>query len=334
MSLTLERKTLAPAIIGAGICLVLHRAGILSLFYLVPLGFLTFRFGSKTAWTALFFAVLANLLLSMLILGVQGLPIWHGITDLVFFTVMAVIFIWILSPPPSLLFNLGGSLRMILGSSMGALFFVFLYLRLMTSQAFLDQITSITGVLISLQSSGGADVVENALIESINIEFIIETMKSIMLRGGALITCILIFFGSRQAGLVIARLSRRERGTPVFIRFRVLPVFIWVLSVSLLLLVLTKVAGLETPEIILWNVLILCVMMYLAQGFGILQFLLARPSISPFFRLLLLAGFFILLFSPVLNTILFAGIVLLGIAENWVPFRIPKTNGSPSTPEA
>ena len=102
---------------------------------------------------------------------------------------------------------------------------------------------------------------------------------------------------------------------------------------KLLLLVILRVTGLEVPEIILWNVFILCVMMYLAQGLGIFQSFLARPSTPPFLKLLILIAFCFLLFSPVINTVLFVGLVLLGIAENWVAFRMPKTNGPPSTPE-
>ena len=93
-------------------------------------------------------------------------------------------------------------------------------------------------------------------------------------------------------------------------------------------------AKLEIPEIILWNILILCAILYLAQGLGILQFFLARPTVSPSFKLLLSVLFIFLFFSPVINVVLLGGVVLLGIAENWVPFRAPKQNGPPSTPEA
>jgi uncharacterized protein YybS (DUF2232 family) len=96
---------------------------------------------------------------------------------------------------------------------------------------------------------------------------------------------------------------------------------------------LTRISGLEIPEIILWNILVLCTIMYLAQGLGILQFFLSRPSISPFLKLVFLVLILILFFSPFLNMILLVGLVLLGIAENWVPFRVPKENDIPSTPE-
>jgi len=64
------------------------------------------------------------------------------------------------------------------------------------------------------------------------------------------------------------------------------------------------------------------------------QFFLSRPSMLPFLRLFLIVLFIVLIFSPVVNVILLVGIVLLGIAENWAPFRASKPNGPSSTPEA
>jgi hypothetical protein len=220
------------------------------------------------------------------------------------------------------------------GSCAGALFFTGIFFRAMASPGFSEEINSLIDMFISLNRSSGADVVKNALLESITAELILDMMKSIMLRGGSLISCVLLFFISRQISLTIARLALREKGIPALMAFRVYPVIIWVLSASLLLVVFTSVTKLEIPEIILWNILILCVMLYLAQGLGIMQFFLYRNSTPPLLRMLLIVLFVVVLFSPVLNTILFVGLVLLGIAENWVPFRAPKQNGPSSTPEA
>ena len=333
ISLSFDRKTLIPALVGAGLCLILNRMGFLSLLYLVPLGFLAFRYNYRPAWMALFFAVVLIFFHIMSIQAANDLPLINGFLDIVFFTIMGVLFLWISSPPPFLSFNLPGSLRMFIGSAIGALLFIVVFFRLMESQGFYDQIANLTNSLISANGSRGADVVENAILESISVDFVMDFMRAVMLRGGSLLTCIIIFFASRQISLGLVRFTRRERGMPVFMTFKVYPQVIWILSLSLLMLVLLRLTGLEAPEIVLWNIFILCVMMYLAQGLGIFQFFLARPSTPPFLRLLMLIAFCFLLFSPVINTILFAGLVLLGIAENWVAFMVPKTNGPPSTPE-
>jgi hypothetical protein len=40
----------------------------------------------------------------------------------------------------------------------------------------------------------------------------------------------------------------------------------------------------------------------------------------------------LLVFSPGINAAALGVLVLLGIAENWVPFRAPKPDGGSSTP--
>jgi len=176
-------------------------------------------------------------------------------------------------------------------------------------------------------------------MESMTPETVLAFIKSTVLRGGGLVSTLLLFVFCRQISFAMARLSpgnkpSDEQGANALLGFRVDPVLIWVISGSLLLVVLSSMVKLEVPEIILWNILILCGILYFAQGLGILQFFLTRPTVSPFLRLPLSIFFIVLLFSPGINVVLLGGVALLGIAENWVPFRAPKSNGPPSTPEA
>jgi hypothetical protein len=96
------------------------------------------------------------------------------------------------------------------------------------------------------------------------------------------------------------------------------------------------VAGLqfggEPLEIAGWNILTLCVILYLAQGGGIVVFFLAR--LPPGMRFALNVGIFVLILSPGVNVVLLGLLILLGIAENWAPFRASKLNGPPPTPGA
>ncbi|MDR0502616.1 MAG: YybS family protein, partial [Treponema sp.] len=178
---------------------------------------------------------------------------------------------------------------------------------------------------------------------------VLETVKSVMLRGGSLVSCIFLYVLCRQVSLLILRLPFRRTvtassGTGAFKTpshenytlafFHVNPIMIWVFSAALLLVVLTRILRMQIPEIILWNILVLCVILYLAQGLGIIQFLLSRSSLSPFLKLALTLLMVFLLFSPFLNMLLLGGFFILGIIENWVPLRVLKKNAPPSTPEA
>ena len=330
-----NRKILIPALVGAGICVFFIKSGFLSLFFLVPLGFLGYRFDYKVAWTAFMFASIGNLILTLGLLSSGG-----GIWDLLFFTVMTGIFTWITSPPPSSA-NLPMSIRLIGGSCLGALLVTFIFIRIISSQYFFTYLDSMMNSFIAMQRNSGADVVQSALLESITTEAVLDMILATTLRGGSLISCFLLFTICRQISFGLAHMFlRRNRknipnqGLNTLMVFYVSPSLIWAFSASLLLVVLTRIINLVVPEIILWNILILCVILYLAQGLGILQFFLSRPSTPPILGLLFIVLFFVLLFSPVLNLVLLCGLTVLGIAENWVPFRASKINGPPSTPEA
>ena len=333
-SYNLNKKNLVPALIGAGVCLFFLRGGFLSFFFLIPLGFLIFRYDYRAACTALVFTLAGRIALALVTAFTYGISLSGIIWDLLYFTLMASLFIWINSPPPFLSFGIQGSMRFIAGSCLGALLFTIIFLRAMASPEFAGEIDTLINTLLSFNRSSGSDVVQNALLEGISAEMVLAMMKTVMFRGGSLVSCVFLFFFSRQISLMLARLICRERKGSTLAAFHVYPAVIWVLSASLLLVVLASVTKLEIPEIILWNILILCVILYLAQGFGIMQFFLSKASTPPFLRMLLVVLFIVVLFSPVLNTVLFAGLALLGIAENWVPLRVPKSNGPPSTPEA
>jgi len=180
-----------------------------------------------------------------------------------------------------------------------------------------------------------------AVLEAMNAEQLRSMMKAIMIRGGSLGFCVFMFFICRQLGVTLARFglkgSNRANGagpSNFLFLFHVYPQVIWIFSFSLMLVVLTKLFNLLIPEILVWNVLLICVMLYLAQGLGIFQFFLTKPSTPGFLKFFLGIAFIFLLFSPVINAVLMGGLILLGIIENWVPLRAPKKNGPPSTPEA
>ena len=329
-------KVYIPALVGAGVCLLLVRSVILSFFFLVPLGFLAYRYEYRIAWVASVFAIMGN---AVLLIGgaiSQGFPMAAITWNFLHFTLMVLIFAWIVAPSPVMAVKVSLSVRFLSGCCIGALAFIGFFIRIMAAPGFPEYISNMMNSLVLQNVSFGVDA-----------ETLLQGMMDIILRGGSLVTCVLLFMFCRQMSLLFARAipgkTRNSAGEPLglYLRrmnsleaFNVAPIMIWVFSVSLFLIVVIRILGLEIPEIILWNILILCAILYLAQGIGILQFFLARPTISPFMKLFFLALLFVLLFSPFLNGILLIGLVLLGIAENWVPFRALKQNSPPSTPES
>jgi uncharacterized protein YybS (DUF2232 family) len=115
--------------------------------------------------------------------------------------------------------------------------------------------------------------------------------------------------------------------------FHVPPRLIWVFSLSLGGILLFRVLGLSLPETAAWNCLVLCALMYLAQGLGIVRFFLSRRSHAPGRRLFLTIGIILVVISPGINTIALGLLLLLGIAEQWAPLRVVRDR-PPSTPAA
>jgi uncharacterized protein YybS (DUF2232 family) len=269
--------------------------------------------------------------------AVSGFLPWGEIAwDFLYFSVMTAAFLWILAPPrlKGRFSRLPGTARLAAGSSVCALLVLGVLVHVLDDEAFYGYVHNQLEMVKSLYFSSGADVVQNALLESLTADFILKTIKAMLERGGALASCMLLFFVNRQISLGLVRIFRgKERGAGLR-SFHVPAFLIWVLSSSLLLALLCRAAGLELLEILVWNILTLCGILYFAQGLGIIQYFLAGPAVPPFRRMLISVLLIILLFSFGINAIILGLVILLGIAENWVSFRRPVTSGPPSTPGA
>jgi hypothetical protein len=139
-----------------------------------------------------------------------------------------------------------------------------------------------------------------------------------------------LFAASRQLSLLVAALVRRKRPGGSLAAFHVRSECIWALSFSLLAIVAGLSGGIAPLEIAGWNILVLCAILYVAQGGGIAIFFLA--SFPPGMRFALNLGVVALVLSPGINVVFLGALILLGIAENWAPFRAPKPDGPPPTP--
>ena len=308
----------------------------MAIFFLVPLGFIAYGWGPKILWPGFAFAFFGN---CILILG-TGLTVGHPLGnmawDILFFSVTAASFAWIILPPHEYGSRIPGPYRLAIGSSICALVSIGLFFRVVNSPVFQENVMSQVELIASLYS--GYEI-EGYLLESINIDAVIIAMTNIMIRGGALISSVFILFVSRQISIFLVRLFGGLRRSDVFVSFRVDQRLVWVFCFSLLLLTISSLLRMAGLGIILWNIVILCSMMYLAQGLGILNFFLLKPKIPSFLRFVAPVLFIFLIFSPGINAILLGIIILLGIAENWVSLRATGarkdfSNGPPSTPEA
>jgi len=326
-----------PAIIGAALSLLVLKSGFLSFFFLVPLGFIAHRYFYRTAWLSFLFVAVGNMILTF---GFSGGRISTVVVfDFFYFAAMAFIFTCITAPFPSLREKVPGRYRLIGGSCLGSLVFSFVLHRTMASKEFLEYVDYLLNTLFSAYRSSGLDVVQSARLEMLNAEMVTEAVKAIMLRGGSFVSCLFMFYVCYEASTFFSRLftgrakAMNPKGVNSLAFFHVGPSVIWVFSFSLFLIVVTRITGIVVLEIILWNVLVICAILYFAQGLGILQFFIARFT-WPFARFFVGLLFLLFLFSPFLNLLLLGGLVLLGLTENWMPIRASKNKGPPSTPEA
>jgi len=331
------KGALIPALVCAGISVMLMRAGFLTFFFLVPLGFCAVVFGPVAAWLTAAFAILGNGVWSM------GLSLRYGELlnagmDTLYFTVLSIGFTWIMAgnttlpsmPPVRTVF------RFIIASAAGALVFMFMIFSLGNdegfSAVFRSQIDAIASAYIA---SSGADAARQAFLEQLlTPDRIIDVFLMIVLRGGALFSAFVLFFFNRQTAFILTRLFRRQGGSAVhnLIGFHAPRKTIWVFSLCLPVILLCRTASLEMFEIAAWNILVICAILFFAQGGGIVLFNLARRTMSFFMRLICGVLLVFVIFSPGINVLAVGILVLLGIAENWLPLRIKANNGATSTP--
>ena len=326
-SKTTGNTALLPAIIGAAVCLFLLRSGFATLLFLLPLGFIGFGWGPKTLWPGVLFAILGNCVLT-LFLGMNfNVPGGDMVWDILYFSATAAAFAWIILPFEEWSLRISGSVRLAVGACLCTLIFIGLFVKLYNNPSFNESLQNQVEMIAGLYFAGINP-------ESLNIEGIIELMKLVILRGGGLFTSVLILFVNRQISIFLIRLFGGPRRKNVFLDYHVNYQIIWLLVFSLILLLVSNVLAWSNIVTFCSNVVVLCIMMYLAQGLGIIRFLVSKPDFPPFLRFILPAVFVIMLFWPGLNAFLLGGVIILGIIENWVVLRPVVIKGPPSTPEA
>jgi hypothetical protein len=331
---TENRIAVMPCVLCAALSEGLIRGGFPGFFFLAPLGFIAYGYNIRSAWVCAGGAVLLHGLFSVgLTVFTDALKIsWM---DLLYIILTLAIFTWITAPPRGVRFSflrIPLAYRFIAGSVLGTLTF---FGTVKGGQASFDAfLRSQSETLSSLYiASAGTDVVRRSLLEEqATPDMIMELLTLVMFRGGGVASCILMFFVSRQISLLFVRLIRRITIPEQISRFYTPPNLIWALSFSLLGVVLARYMSFSFLEIAGWNMVTICAILYLAQGWGIVWYFLSRQDLPPLLRLLLTIVLFALIFSPGINLIVLGLLILLGIIEQWAPFRASNSDGSSSTP--
>jgi hypothetical protein len=320
-------------IIGAVACVLLRRIGFTGFLFLVPIGFIALTNAAPTAFGTAAAAMIFEA--AALLVFIPGE--FAGFAPVLFyvFTVMAA-FAWIMVPPGFTskfpVFRIRTVWRFIFSAAL-VMFFLSFFLRDGNGdQGFFRFLRSRAEMVSAfITASPGKDAVMQSFVEQYaTADRIMEAMLLLVTRGGGLASIMALFFVNREASFMLVRLVRRQARERGGLRgFHAPSGMIWILSFSLPAILLSRIAGFEAAEIIAWNVLTACVLVFLAQGGGIALYLLGKKR--PF-RILLVFLILALVFSPGINAVALGILVLLGIAENWVPLRVPKTDGSSPTP--
>jgi len=292
----ITKRSLITVLACVAVSMLLMRTGFLTVFFLVPLGFAVFSCGSYMFTFASAAAVnLIIYIISAAVVSGNDLNFLNMLIDISYLTALMFLFTWVTGGR-----NIRTAYRIILASSISTIFFIIMINR-----------------LDSLFYTYSMEVAQELMPGIVTAEMI-EFARNVLLRGGALISMFFVFFINRQIASSIFWLVKKQRKDRGLIAFYAPDNTIWVFSGSLATVILANIFGIEFLEIIAWNIFVICVIIFMAQGIGILSHLLSGKS--SVFRICSVVFFVILLFSPLI-VIAVAAVLVLGIIEIWRPFR-------------
>jgi hypothetical protein len=296
---------------------------LLSFFFLAPLGYAALAYNN--IWTVFAVSSAANIITALVIGAVSGASVW---IDILYFMTLSLGFAFLMDT--GRFAKIRTLYRFILVSVTASI--VFLLVVIKNDSGFSAFISSQAELLSSILISGNSDAVtQSVLRQNLKPEIILELIKSISLRGGAMTSAFLLFFVNMQISSSAVRIIKKQNHSRPLIKFFAPFQTIWALSGALALVLMSSILKIKALELLSWNVLVICAIIFLTQGAGILSFMLSRRG--PVFRLIAGVVIFAAVFSPGLSTVILGAVILLGITENWVPFRHSKNDGQASTPQ-
>jgi hypothetical protein len=307
-------KHIITLLICVTLSLIFMKTGFLSLIYLVPLGYAIIVSGNLLP--VFITAAAAN----FVIIVIRALSNNDGLNNILLEALYSITvlfgFSWII----------GGKFmrtvyRFVIASAVCTVMFL-IFINTSSSNTFkiLNETAKEIFNNYNLKPEGTA--VDSFFTLAFAPQEIVELAKIFLLRGGALISMFFIFFINRQIAVIAVSLIKKqkfERGLTAFYA----PVnTIWVLSGSLASIALSGIFKIEVLITLSWNVFTVCAIIFLAQGVGVLTYWLSLRSTA--FRLLINIMIVVLLFSP-LSIFAIMALFLLGIIDNWRPFRVLKS---------
>jgi hypothetical protein len=311
---------------------------LMSLFYLVPLGYAVLVYGSgKLVFAAVTLVNTVYCIVSGAIKsGAGSLPV-----EILYFTVLFLGFIWIMEGGKLFDFmaseneplrNIRCAYRFIIASAASAGVFMFYLFRGQEASVYNTMFEGMKELFSSLSNPyGGGENANVSYIQQLLSPQMLETAKNVLLRGFGVASMFFFFFISRHVAYITVFFRRRQKTQSArLLDFFVPEGTVWVLLSSIALLLASRFFNSEILEIILWNVLTVCGILFLAQGAGILLYILEKRSNT--FKIAVNVLAVILIFSP-FRIIIPAALLLLGVTESWVAFRRPKQQDTVSTPE-
>ena len=295
----ITRRSLITVLVCVTVSVIIMRTGFLTMFYLAPLGYAVMATGSFLfTFTAAAAVNLIVIIITNISLMGNSLSI---LMDIMYLCALIFLFTWAVGGK-----KIRTAFRIILASSVCTIVFIFIILRL-------------GGQFYAFSME-----VANELLPGLVTMEMLEITRAILLRGGALISMFLMFVINRQIAGGVLWLIKKQRYGRSLVEFFAPVNTIWFFSGALATVIIASMSGIEALEIAAWNVFVICVIILMAQGIGILSHFLAGKS--HVFRLCSTILVIAMLFSP-LAVIIAAAILVLGIVEIWRPLRQPAAPG-------
>jgi len=314
----LSKNSLITILVCSALSILFIKSGILSFFYLAPIGYAVIVTGS--IWIPFFCAAGTNVILDLFtrsssqvnyVEGSAGSAAASGnvLLEIIYYSSMFLLFIWIIGAKTP-----RTTYRLLAGSAAGAVVFL-LFVYKTDFFSFLERLIG----EINAQIEAGGEASVNPLLQGLMpAEKMSELFNKVLLRGAAFFSILFIFFINRHMSYVLVRLIKKRREDKPLTEFFAPQNAIWILAGAFASVLLAIVFKIELLEILAWNVFVMFAVVFLAQGVGILTHLLSKRSAGLRFSVSILIIFVLL--SPVSLAVIIM-LLLLGIIENWVPFR-------------